>query len=377
MEDTNTETVRALSIKVIDAVEKSQLLDKTLNSLFQRENLDSKQKSLIYEITSGTIRWKGFFKWILEGFVEKPIKDRNIKYLLWITLYQITFMKKSYYHVINEAVEYAKTHFGKYEGNFVNAILRRYGREMLNEIKEIEPETSVNTPYRYIKKKFKTSTLKSISIGYSFPEWLIERWLKRYGEDETIRLCSHINTTPFFTIKIHANEKEKIDIILYFEKKGINLLKAKFLENSYYVEKLMPLIDDPFFKKGLISIQDEASQFAGIAVQPEKGETILDACSGLGTKALQIKQITECTVVYSIDRDMKKLKHNNNRGNIINGNVMMNPFKNEIFDKILLDAPCSSVGIIRKHPEIKWRLTEKDIEKHSTHQFSMIESLWP
>ncbi|HPU28765.1 MAG TPA: transcription antitermination factor NusB [Syntrophorhabdaceae bacterium] len=357
-------------------VEKGSFLDETIDTLFQKRRIDSKAKGIIYEITSGTIRWKGFFEWILEMFARRSIKPR-LKYLLWITLYQISFMKKSPYHVIKEAVEFAKQKDGIYGANFVNAILRRYINEVLDVIKKNEPISSIDMLYQYIINNKPMPSEKSISIGYSFPEWMVIRWLKRYGEKETIRLCAHLNKTPFFTVRIEAVDKEREDIIRHFEKKGITFKSARFVNDAYYINKLAHVIDDPVFKRGLLFVQDEASQLAVIAVDPKRGDVILDACCGFGTKTAQIKWLAKETNIFSIDRDMKKLSKNRNKGNLIKGDVAARPFKEEIFDKILLDAPCSSVGIIRKHPEIKWRLNEKDIIRHGREQLAMIESLWP
>lgn len=292
-------------------------------------------------------------------------------------MYQITFMKKSQYHVIKEAVEYAKKKKGIYEGNFVNAILRRYTDEVLKTLKDNEQIASVDAPYLYVLKNENMPVIKSISIGYSFPEWIIARWLKKYGEKETVRLCSHLNKPPSFTVRIEATGKDKEDIIAHFEKNGITFKKAQFIDSAYYTNKLAQIIDDPLFKDGLLVIQDEASQLAGIAVSPEKGDVILDACCGLGTKTVQLKTLSSDAVVYSMDKDFRKLKRNKNTEGLICGDVLTNPFKKEIFHKVLLDAPCSSVGIIRKHPEIKWRLKEKDIKRYGRYQLSMIESIWP
>jgi len=372
--------VRASCIEIIGEVEKGLFLDETINTFFQKKRTDNRLKGIIYEITSGAIRWKGFFEWVLDIFAQRSIKPR-LKYLLWITLYQITFMKKSPYHVIKEAVEFAKQKEGVYGGNFVNAILRRYIKEIIDVIKRDEKKDihslSTDIPYSYIIKNKSMSTEKGISIGYSFPQWMVIRWLKRYGEEETIRLCSHLNKTPYFTIRLAAEDEKKEDIIRHFEKKGVTLKKARFLNNAYYIDKLTPVIDDPFFKEGLLFVQDEASQLAGIAVAPENKDTVLDACCGFGTKTAQIKGLAREASVFSIDRDMNKLKKNKNMGYLIKGDVMAAPFKEEAFDRILLDAPCSSVGIIRKHPEIKWRLKEKDIINCGRYQHAMIDALWP
>jgi 16S rRNA (cytosine967-C5)-methyltransferase len=126
----------------------------------------------------------------------------------------------------------------------------------------------------------------------------------------------------------------------------------------------------------MVAVQDEMSQLAGLSLAPQTGDAILDACAGSGTKTHHIQDITADGFVVSMDNEIKRLKLVRNKGNLALGDTLHPPFKERSFDIILVDAPCSSLGIIRKHPEIKWRKKVKDISSFSDSQVKLLGALW-
>jgi 16S rRNA (cytosine967-C5)-methyltransferase len=125
-----------------------------------------------------------------------------------------------------------------------------------------------------------------------------------------------------------------------------------------------------------VYIQDEASQLAVYALQLEPGSRTLDACSGQGTKASHILDLYDGARLIAMDISAGRLHLSEEKMNVVQGDVLRYPFRGTPFDTILLDAPCSSLGIIRKHPEIKWRRVEKEIERFGSQQYEMLKSLW-
>jgi 16S rRNA (cytosine967-C5)-methyltransferase len=329
------------------------------------------------------VRWKIYLNWILSRYARKTVKN-ELKYLLWISFYQISFMKKGVYHIVNESVGYAKDEHGIYIGNFVNAVLRNFIREtdavnhrpipgidktgnLHDSILPEAGQSQISNP------KFQISNL---SVLYSFPEWLVNRWLKRFGHHETIKLLALLNEPPEFGIRVNLNKISGDEVIRCLEDKGIGVRKGRFLESALYVDRLSLVLKDELFKEGLIHIQDEASQLACLSIQSEKGGLVLDACAGQGTKTEQMKEQLNLKAIVAMDNEMKRLKFITSTINRVEGDAACSPFKDGIFDAILLDAPCSSFGIIRKHPEIKWRRKEKDIAVFGNYQFNLLKSLW-
>ena len=325
---------------------------------------------------SGVVRWKVYLDWLISRYAEKKVKN-EVKHLLWVSMYQVSFMKKADYHVVNEAVEFAKRVHGPTVANFVNALLRRLVSEQHvlshRPLPELPP-----TRYSSTSSSTQNSELKiqNLSIAYSFPQWLVRRWLKRFGRDETVRLLTLLNTPPEFCIRVNSDRIFIEEVISRLEQKGIAVRRGKYLDTALYVDKLGQVLKDDLFTRGLIRVQDEASQLAGSAIGPKVDGTILDACAGLGTKTGQLAGQQRGSRIIAMDKEMKRLKLVPDGIDLVKGDAVFSPFRDAVFDAILLDAPCSSLGIIRKHPEIKWRRQEREIARFGEYQLRLLESLW-
>ncbi len=298
------------------------------------------------------VRWKGYLDWVLFSYAQHEIK-KDLRYLLWISLYQVAFMKKAEYHVVNETVDYVKKEKGKATANFVNAILRRFIREQ-----------GVGT------------TIPEGALNRSFPAWLVKRWQDRFGNIDKEKLLFALNETPKFTLRVNLAKLSRSEAASRLLEEGIETKEGLLSESALCVDKVSPVLKSRLFSEGLISIQDEMSQLVGLAIGSQKGVRILDACAGLGTKTHQIREICPDAMLVSMDNEMKRLKFVTNTSLTVLGDAGRSPFKKGVFDTILLDAPCSSLGILRKHPEIKWRRRKQDIISFGNYQLVLLKALW-
>jgi 16S rRNA (cytosine967-C5)-methyltransferase len=353
------DTLRSVSIKIIQNVEKGRFLDEAINRSFGKASLSDKEKGLIHEITSGVIRWRGYLEWELSRYVDRGTRQ-EIRYLLWMTLYQISFMEKAHYHVVNEAVEYAKKERGAHTASFVNGVLRRF-------IREREAAGNDSSP----------SQVPGLSVKHSFPDWIVRRWVARFGRDEAEMLMASLNRSPDFGLRVDLRRMSQEEVVGHLGEKGIAARKGSVLDTAVYVERLSAVLKDELFKEGIIHVQDEASQLAGRAVHLAGGRYILDACAGSGTKTAQLKELLDSGCVVSMDSGMKRLRMMEKGATLVRGDALRSPFRREVFDTILVDAPCTSLGIIGKHPEIKWRRKLADVGLFGRNQLAMLKALWP
>ena len=284
-------------------MEDGAFLDETIDSYFSNHNLSDKEKGLIYQITSGVVRWKGYLDWVLSSYAHHEIK-KDLRYLLWTGLYQIAFMKKADYHVVNEIVDYVKKEKGKAPANFVNAILRRFLRE-----------------------KGEKTGIPEGAVDRSFPEWLVKKWQTRFGKADTEKLLFSLNENPQFTVRVNLDKISLSDAISRLHEEGIKTKEGLLSESALFVQKLGPVLKSTLFSEGLISIQDEMSQLVGLAIGPQKGTRILDACAGLGTKTHQIRELYPDSTLVSMDNEIRRLKSVTNTGLTILGDAIQNPFK--------------------------------------------------
>jgi 16S rRNA (cytosine967-C5)-methyltransferase len=166
------------------------------------------------------------------------------------------------------------------------------------------------------------------------------------------------------------------DAIRKLENLGLTVKPGTFLKSALRIDRLSPLIHDRLLTDKLVYIQDEASQLAVRSLQLGSGGLVLDACSGLGTKTSHIMDLYNGVHVVAMDNSLNRLRYIDRRADALLGDAFHAPFKDDVFEAILLDAPCSSLGIIRKHPEIKWRRREKEVTRFSSQQYGMLKSLW-
>lgn len=266
-------------------------------------------------------------------------------------------MKKAPYHVVNEVVGFAKHRKGERKGRFVNAVLRRFLRE------DPLPPLNGNPAAR-------------LSTAYSFPHWLVTRWLDRFGEATTETLLGHLNTPPLFTVRFDEKAITCDEVTAALKAKGCEPEPSTVLPNAVKVGQVRRVLDDDLFRKGLLTIQDEASQIAGSAVQPKPDDLVLDACAGTGTKTRNITESCPQARIIAMDSDRDRLAWAGPAAPLVVGDATRPPFRPETFNHILLDAPCTSLGIIRKHPELKWRRSAEDIRRFSGLQRRMLNTLW-
>jgi 16S rRNA (cytosine967-C5)-methyltransferase len=335
-------------------VEEGRLLDEAIDRHFSSAAPLASHKPLIYEIASGVIRWKLYLDWVLSRLAKEGVK-KDVRRLLWMGLYQILFMKKAAYHVVNETVEHAKLEKGPGVANFVNAVLRRAIREKGSMILPADP-------------------VLRLSVEYSFPEWLAARWSVRFGTEAARDLLATLNKNPSFALRVNSRKVARDEAMSMIAGLGLKVEKGRILPLALNVDRVGPLIASGLLENRLVYVQDEASQLAGLAVAPRPGDLLLDACAGQGTKTDQIIESWPQTHVLAMDKDGTKLRNIAGTACRVRGDILRSPFKKGGFDSILLDAPCSSLGIIRKHPEIKWRRAERDIAAFGAVQADMLRS---
>jgi len=267
---------------------------------------------------------------------------------------------------VNEYVNLSKRKLDKRNSAVVNGILRTY----LREKGKYNPEK---------KFKFKDTQL---SVKYSFPEWMIKKWISWFGEEDTEKLCQSFNERPEFDLRINTSKISVGEFIEILDKNQIKFLKSEYFSTIIKITDVQKISQLKFFEEGLCSIQDESAYLVAEFLNIQKGDTVLDACVAPGGKftALLEKNISDITLVGSdIYKDRLNVVQQNCRRLGFEKYVLMQsdsiypPF-NQKFDKILIDAPCSGLGTIQKNPDIKWRRTQEEIEKFQKLQIDILNS---
>ncbi len=340
-----------------------QLLASTLNTF----HTEPRDRSFIRNLVSGTTRHLLYLDWISARLYHGKFKKMlsKTKVILRLALYEICFMDGIPERAtVNEYVKLARKKTGQRPAGMINGLLRAY----LREREKLNPATGITDP------------LERISVKHSFPLWLVKRWAGQWGTEETDRLCAALNQPPEFDLTIHEHListeafKKKLDAT------GIEWEASRYFENVISVRDMKQVIARGWLEQGLCSVQDESAVIPVQWLNPQKEDVVLDVCAAPGGKYLQILERRPKTAV-AVDADINRLKQ-------VKANVQRRalkgahfvcadgrhlPFK-PVFSKILLDAPCSGLGVIRKHPDIKWRRTLQEIADFSNLQQAILSA---
>jgi 16S rRNA (cytosine967-C5)-methyltransferase len=295
--------------------------------------------------------------------------EGGLKNILRTALYQVFFLDRiPSYAVVNEAVNMTKSDFRGRDG-LVNAILRN----------AIRGKDQMPLPDRARDLSL------YIAVVYSHPRWLVEKWLSLFGEEETVRLCSANNVTPPVTIRVNTLKVTRDEILGEMREAGVEATAASHSPDGIRViHSELPARNTRWFEDGKIQLQDEGSQLISRFLDPQPGETILDLCAGTGGKTTHIAALMgNKGRIVALDNQEKKLESLRVMS-IRMGVTCVEPLCRdgrespaadllEAFDRVLVDAPCTGLGTLRRNPEIKWRLAPGDIGQAVTRQSELLD----
>lgn len=327
-------------------------LDKELN----KSDLSREDKALASQIFYGVLTWKLTIDEIIKKYSSIRLKKISpwILNILRIAIYQIVWLDKiPVSAAVNESVKLAKKYGHPASVSFTNAILRKIEKNELDKL------------FDYLRTKTLTNG-EIIAITTSHPVWLVEKLLSEYDMKFVTELLDANNITPETTLRVNTLKTSKDELKKLFELKKIEFREGK-LQDSLITKRINE------FDSPLYVVQDEAAQLACLTLNPQKGEIVLDACSAPGGKTTYLAQLMndEGSIdAWDIHEHRVKLVEETAERlgiNIINAKVYdatsYDTYCFEKYDKILLDVPCSGIGVIRKKPEIKWTRQEYELEE--------------
>jgi len=345
-------------------------LDDLFDQHLQQSLMNSRSRRMLRNLTSGVVRHWLYLDWLagklFEGNYQKALIKEKV--ILYLGLYELIFLKGIPPHAtLFEYVELAKSRLGEPTSRRVNAIFQSYLREKAGLIPE----------------KFITDASELISIKYSFPDWLVKRWIGLWGKEETERLCGSLNVIPEFDITIHEDriQIEKFHSLL--AQNGIEFQQSDKWANVITTRDMQSIIGLDLLEKGYCSVQDESTAIPVHQLKLEGNGPVLDICAAPGGKYLRIlgERTGKPAMTVAVDVDLKRLRKVNMNvrrlglkgGLYVAADGRHLPFK-PVFERVLVDAPCTGLGVIRKHPDIKWRRSMHEIIEFSHIQEDILQS---
>ena len=371
---TMVQDARELALEALTRIEKGlQRADQALEQTFDQTRLERRDRGLVTELVYGVLRHRSRLDWALNQFCQKPIHrlSPTVRNILRMGAYQILFLDRIPARAaVDEAVDLTQKKGAGGFRNVVNAVLRSLDRERESIIYP-DPEADL---------------IGYLSVYDSHPEWMVSRWLKRYGPERTRVICRANNEVPPVTLRVNTLRTTREDLAAHLKDEGFEVEPCRVSPLGLKVRDGF-VTDSDAYRKGWFYIQDEAAQLVVWAMAPRPGETILDACAAPGGKTTQMAQAManqgRITVLDQDPQRLERVRQNCERLGILivecHPGDARNPerLKDQRFDRILVDAPCSGLGVLRRNPEGKWSKTEALIQQYVQVQSQILKGISP
>jgi 16S rRNA (cytosine967-C5)-methyltransferase len=317
------------------------------------------------ELCFGVCRHYYRLEWIAQQFVKKKPKDLEVWLNILMGLYQLHYLRTPAYAVVKESVDLLSTNHLKWAKGLVNAVLRNYCRQA-----DALAQTSLKHP----------------AFIHGHPVWFQKRMQKAWPDEwQTILTANDMH--PPLSLRVNTRHETAKTYISRLEQQSVHATLHQYASHGLTLTTPCDVQTLPGFHEGHVSVQDEAAQLAVSLLDLQPGLRVLDACSAPGGKTchmLETEPHLQACVAVEIDaKRLARVRENLNRlhlhATLIEGDAQTPEvwWDGHFFDRILLDAPCSATGVIRRHPDIKILRTEEDIRQVTSIQANMLEALWP
>jgi len=359
------EKPREIAVKVLQERGKGDYLENLLDAALKRYELKPEDRGFLQELVYGVVRWEMTLDWLIAQKTGGKPQKEIVQNLLRLALYQMFWLERvPSYAAVNESVEICKRAGFVSQAKFINAVLRGYGREdtitrqRLEELKRAKP-----------------------AIGWSHPEWLVRRWEKQWGNVKALRLLEWNNSAPPVYARVNTLKTSACELQQRWSLEGVVAEKAEFPWVSkdlvFRMKNHPPLGTLGSFEQGLFYIQDPSTLLAPGMLEASGGETMLDVCAAPGGKTTFIAQLMSNSgriVAQDIEPARLKLVQEN-AGRLGATCISTEPIQEGLmFDRVLVDAPCSNTGVMRRRVELRWRIKPEEIKRLAQTQMNILKA---
>lgn len=371
-----TPGARFFAFRILQDIERTDAMaDEAINRALAAAHIDSRDRALTVELVYGVLRHRGTLDWRLNHVSDRPMErlPLPIRTVLRLGAYQLLYLERiPASAAVNESVLLAKTVRGRDWSGFVNAILRTLQRT--DPLPWPDPTKDPADTY---------------AVRYACPRWLVERWIARFGTDGAKHLCQATVTVPPLTLRVNSQRFTREELQAEFLNAGVESRSTAVSSVGITLEKQGAITDLPLFSEGAFYVEDEAAQLVPLLLDAQPGERILDACAAPGGKATHLAaimhnrgEIIACdqngsrlhfleqncrrlgvSIVTPVEIDVARLDDSVSSRN----SLFSKPF-----DRILVDAPCSGFGVLRRHPEAKWLKHEHLLQQQQARQLALL-----
>lgn len=362
---------RIAAVEILNRVlHKGAFANLVLPVVFRRRAVNARDRAFVHELTLSVLRHKTFLEWQLQPCCSKPLGELEpvVKCLLLLGAGELLLLGGTPAPVAcSQWAEAAKklTHPGIVA--VVNAVLRRLA------------STGAASPL----PDPQDAPVQHLAVRHSHPEWLVERWVAQFGLEETANLCRANNQNPVLSLRVNLLRTTRGEVLSLLRRSGFVAREGKLCKESVVVEQASVIEELPGFREGFFTVQDEASTYAGVLLDPRPEDTILDACAAPGGKATHLaERMKNRGRLLAVDLHANRLdlvKEQCERLGLTNVETIAGDFVELAAELpaaqgVLVDAPCTGTGVLRRKPDIRWHLRPEQIAELSLLQLRLIRA---
>lgn len=335
----------------------------------EANRLSARDRALLTRLVYGTVQYRNTLDFYLRPFLKKE-PQRWVKVLLRLAVYQMAYLDKIPDHaVLHETVAIAKRRGRQKIAGFVNGVLRSIQRRGLPRLDTIR------------------DPIERLAAETSHPPWLLKRWLRQYDHETVRHICRANNTLPTVTARVNVMKATTERVLSRLNEEGIEAERGHLVTEALTIPS-GTVHHSMSYEAGLLTVQDESSMLVAHALGITSGMHVLDACAAPGGKTTHIAEmmkdaghITALDLhehkIKQIKAQAKRLGLTNVKAEALDSRTAGERFSRDRFDRILVDAPCSGFGVIRRKPDIKWRKSEADVHMLAGVQADILQAMAP
>ncbi|RMH07164.1 MAG: 16S rRNA (cytosine(967)-C(5))-methyltransferase RsmB [Nitrospirae bacterium] len=369
-------SARRVALRVLILIEQRLCFaDEAFDRVTRHSPLSPCDSALAFELIYGVLRHRETLDWRLDQVSHRPVHrlPLAVRYALRLGAYQLLYLSKiPASAAINESVNLVKGELGRDWTGFVNGVLRQLLRSPIPSWPSLEDDVC-----------------RALSIRYSCPSWLAERWIRNHGLDLAERLCRQTLQIPPITLRTNTLRLSRQALEARLSRDGYHPVSTAVSPVGLYLEKCGPLSQLSALQEGLCYVEDEAAQLVPLLLDVQPGHLVLDACAAPGGKTTHLAALMQNQgVIFALDHSQPRLKRLQDNCHRL-GVRIVHPVQVDLltvpsqkpwpevlpraFDRILIDVPCSGLGILRRHPEAKWFKGPDQLARHAENQLTILD----
>ncbi len=333
--------------------------------------MDARDKRQLTDLVAGVTRWRRWLDFVIEQFARRPVDklDSPVRQMLRLGVYEMTVRSRPVHAVVNEYVTLAGRLARPQAKGFINAVLRR-----VSEHKDELPEPQMADP------------AQRLGIRFSHPTWMVRRWLARYGDEATRTILAWNNKRPVFGVRVNTLRTDRAAVESQLTDRTVDWSASAVLDDFLRVESVQPLLQSGLLLDGLVHVQDESAGLVVRVLDPQPDETVVDACAAPGGKTLYAcTRMADRGRILALDANAARLRLAEKSAvaagcsivQFVTGDATapQPALAGVQADRVLLDAPCTGLGVLSKRPDLRWRRSEADLAALAELQDNLLDSV--